>query len=251
MQQSAIMAAATLLADARRKGRPLKELPPEARPSSFAEAAAIQEATIGLLGETVSGYKVAGTDPAKVMWGAVLASRFQASPAVFAASDVPFLGIEAEIAYRLEDDITADDRGMTLVEFDKRVAIVPAIEIVDTRFVSYLDTPLLQRAADLMSNGGLVHGEAWPKGGEQDLTRLPIKLHAGEALIADTVGGHAANDPRLPALAFIQAAGRPDHLPRGLIITTGSYTGLLNAKPGDRVRAEFAGYGALEVTFSA
>src|SRR3546814_10566893 len=47
-------------------------------------------------------------------------------------------------------------------------------------------------------------------------------LYSGSTLLADTVGGHSAVDPRLPALAFLQSAGRPDHLPRGTIITTRS-----------------------------
>lgn len=251
MQASAIDKAAHLLVTARQEGRRLKELPPDLQPADFSEAAAIQEATVRLLGETVPAYKVAGLTPDASMWAPILGSRVLASPGRFAASSVPLLGVEAEIGYRLKDDLTAADRGMTMVDLDARVIIVPTIEIVDTRFASYEATPVLQRAADFMSNGGLVVGDPWTDGTEHDLTQLAIKLYAGEALICDTVGGHAAKDPRIPTLAFIQAPGRPDHLPAGTLITAGSYTGLLYAKPGDKVTARFAGYGELSVSFPA
>lgn len=251
MQASQIQEVARLLVAARREGHRLEALPADAQPANFAEAAAIQDATVRLLGESVPAYKVAGATPEASMWAPILGPLLMPNPGSFAASAVPLLGIEAEIAYRLKDDLTAADRAMTMAEFDARTIIVPAIEVVDTRFVSYDATPALLRAADFMSNGGLVHGEPWADGSKQDLTQLAIKLYAGETLICDTVGGHANKDPRIPALAFIRAAGRPDRLPRGTLITAGSYTGLLYAKPGDTVTARFAGYGELSVRFQA
>lgn len=251
MQASAIAEAARLLVAARRDRHPLRELPPGSRPASFADAIAVQNEIVRLLGESVPAYKVAGATPEAMMWAPIIGSRSVANPGTFPAADVPLLGVEAEIAYRLKDDVTAADRTMTEEEFAARTIVVPTIEIVDTRFVSYDDSPPLQRAADFMSNGGLVYGEPWANGHEQDLTRLAIRLYAGDALICDTVGGHAAKDPRIPALTFIRAQARPDRLPSGTIITAGSYTGLLYAKPGDTVTAHFAGYGQVSVSFPA
>src|SRR3546814_7965701 len=114
-------------------------------------------------------------------------------------------------------------------QFDRRVTVVPAIEVVDTRFASYDGTPALHRAADLMSNGALIHGEPWADSDANDLTKLPVKLYSGSTLLADTVGGHSAVDPRLPALAFLQSAGRPDHLPRGTIIRSEEHTSELQS----------------------
>jgi 2-keto-4-pentenoate hydratase len=251
MQATAIAEAARLLVAARRDRRPLNELPPDARPASFIEAIAVQDEIVRRLGETVPAYKVAGATPEAMMWAPIIGSRCVPNPGRFPTADVPLLGVEAEIAYRLKDDVTAADRAMTEAEFVARTIVVPTIEIVDTRFVSYDGTPPLQRAADFMSNGGLVYGEPWIGGHEQDLTQLAIKLHAGDALICDTIGGHAAKDPRIPALTFIRAQARLDRLPAGTIITAGSYTGLLYAKPGDTVTARFAGYGEVSVSFPA
>jgi len=251
MEPRDINDAAGLLAAAHASGALLEALPARAQPSTFAEAASIQQALLGLLGETASGYKVSGTTPATVMWGAILRSRIRAAPAAFPASLVPMLGVEPEIAYRLRRDVTAADRALTSDDFDRLTEVVPAIEIVDSCFRSYEGTPLLHRAADFMSNGGLVHGEPWTRAWAADLAALAVEVYAGGTRIAATTGAHPAGDPRLPALAFLQAPGRPDLIARGTIITTGSYAGLLRARPGDTVSARFSGYGSLTVSFEA
>ncbi|WP_270933359.1 2-keto-4-pentenoate hydratase [Falsiroseomonas oryzae] len=251
MQPAAIAEAARLLAGVQRGEPRLVALPTGAQPATFAEAAAIQVAILAALGESAAGYKVAGVDPDSVMWGAVLGSRAKPSPAVFRAAAVPMLGVEPEIAFRLESEITAADRRVTLAEFDRLVSVVPAIEVVDTRFTSYERTPLLHRAADFMSNGGLVFGAPWIGVAPTELATLGVALHVGGRCVAEVSGGHPAGDPRLPALAFLRAPGRPDRLPRGTIITTGSYAGLHRARPGDRVVASFAGRGELTLSFEA
>lgn len=243
-----IREAARLLVEARREGRLLKELPAHAQPASFADAAAVQTEMIRLLGEPVAGYKVAGTDPATVIWGAVLQSRMLESPAAIHSATVPLLGVEAEIAYRLDTDIADDDRAMTLERFDTIVTALTAIEIVDTRFASYAGTPPLHRTADFMSNGALICGPSWPAGTATDFTLLPVRLFCGGTLVVETVGGHAAKDPRLPAVAMINAAGRPT-LRRGMVITTGTYTGLQFMQPGDAITADFAGVAEVRMTF--
>src|SRR3990170_3813832 len=106
MERTAILEAARLLVAARRGGPRPAALPPELRPASFADAAAIQAATLGLLGEDAAGYKVAGTRPEESLWGAILTSRLRPSPARFAVAEVPLLGVEPEIAYRLETEVT-------------------------------------------------------------------------------------------------------------------------------------------------
>lgn len=175
----------------------------------------------------------------------------KAAAAAFPATLLPTLSVEPEVAFRLRRDALARDRGLVLADFDGLVEVVPAIEIVDSRFASYGGTPLLHRAADFMLNGGLVHGAPWTDVGTADLIALAVEVHAGEARIPATKGAHPAGDPRLPALAFLQAPGRPDLLPRGTIITTGSYAGLLRGSPGDTVSVQFGGYGRLTISFEA
>lgn len=250
MEQEAINEAARLLAAARRTAMSLTALPAHAMPTTFAEAAAIQMATLRLLTEEVAAYKVAGITPDTVMWGAILGSRTRPSPAVFPAAMVPMLGVEPEVAFRLDIDIGPAQRRLSLADFDRVTSILPTIEIVDTRFTRYEDAPLLHRAADFMSNGGLVVGETWTRTRPEDLADLEVKVEIGGAMVAHTTGGHANGDPRLPALAFLQSAGRPDVIARGTIITAGSYAGLLRATPGDTVVVRFGNHDPISLTFA-
>jgi 2-keto-4-pentenoate hydratase len=251
VDQTQIDEAARLLIAARRERSLLPALPEAAQPQSFADAVAVQDRTVALLGETISGYKIAGTDSTSVMWGAVLGSRVFTSPARVEAALVPLLGVEVEIAFRLDRDIAADDLDWTKARFDEAATALPLIEIVDTRFTSYTGTPPLHRAGDFMSNGGIVCGAPLAGWRSINLEKLAIRLSFSGQIVADVVGGHAAGDPRLPALAFLNAPLRARMLPRGTILTTGTYTGLLYAKPGDVVEADVGPFGKLRLDFTA
>ena len=61
-------------------------------------------------------------------------------------------------------------------------------------------------------------------------------------------GGHIAGDPLLPAVALVNDL--PGGIKAGQFITTGTYTGMTFAKVGQTVVAEFAGFGAVEVSFA-
>ena len=73
---------------------------------------------------------------------------------------MPLLGIEAEIAFRFERDLPAGKYSYAQVA--DAVTAFAAIEIVDSRFRTYPDLPLMDRHADCVSNGGFVRG---PGGG--------------------------------------------------------------------------------------
>ena len=250
MDEAGIELAAQLLSAARRERRPLAALPEDAQPRAFAEAAIVQDRIVALSGETIAGYKLAGVTPKTIMWGAVLASRVFTSPAVIETDLLPMLAMEVEIAFRLDRDIAADDLDWSPARFDEAVTALPLIEVVDTRFVDYNGTPSLHRAADFMSNGGVVLGAPLAGWRSVDLERLTVTLSFSGRTVASGVGGHAAGDPRRPALAFLASAVRRRHLPAGTILTTGTYTGMLYAERGDRVEADVGPFGRVEVELS-
>jgi 2-keto-4-pentenoate hydratase len=250
MREEDIGGAADLLVAARLQGRKLAELPLNFSPATFQDAAAIQIATAERLQDPIVAYKVSSVEADSAIWGGILASRLLANPAVLPAAEVPLLGVEGEIAYRVEAEIGPADRSFTLEAFDTITTVVPTIEIVDTRFLSYTDAPAMHRTADFMSNGALVYGQPWPEGKKTDLTKLEITVSRNGELMSQTIGGHSATDPRLPALAFLNSKNRPGVIHKNTIITTGTYTGLKFVEPGDRITILFAGYGSLEITFS-
>ena len=125
-----------------------------------------------------------------------------------------------------------------------------AIEVVDTRFQSYSGTPPLDRLCDCMSNGALVCGAPREDWRGLDLARLPVTLTADGEVIARSVGGHANGDPLLPAVALANELRTGPGIAAGQIVTTGTFTGLLFARPGMRIVASFEGFAPVELTFA-
>jgi len=251
MQQSAINEAASTLFRLRDHRSMLAELPEGAKPATLAEAHAIQDALIAMTGERVAGWKMNVTPAGEVMRGAMLASRIWATPASVPAALVPLLGAEAEIAFRLDRDLPARGSDYSRDEIEAAVSALPAIEVVDTRFASYDAAPPLERAADLMSNGGFVPGPVLAGWRGRDLSAIEVVFEVDGEIIVQQRGGHGAGDPLLPAIALINEFRRGPGLAAGTFLTTGTYTGLRFVKPGQRVVVRFEGGSAVEITFTA
>jgi 2-keto-4-pentenoate hydratase len=245
MDRAAVTQAADCLIAARRSGQLLDELPASCKPQSLEDAFAIQDATVAALGETVAGWKAAIVD-GRAVRGAIMASRVVASPARIQAATMPLLGIEAEIAFRFARDLPAGKYSYQQVA--DAVTAFAAIEIVDSRFRTYPDLPLMDRHADCVSNGGFVRGPAADDWRKLDLQNIAVTLTIGGTELVRRTGGHPAGDPLLPAVALVNDL--PGGAKAGQIVTTGTYTGIAFAKPGQTVVASFAGVGAVEVTFT-
>ena len=241
--------AVVLLNAARQSGSLLEALPAHCRPATIADAHAIQDLTVAALGEAVAGWKIAAAPDGTLMRGVVLASRVLASPARMPAALVPLLGVEAEIAFRFERDLPPRDRDYSADEVASAVVALPVIEVVDSRFRSYKDTPLLHRLADCMSNGALVLGAPQRGWRAHDLATLHVRLEIGGATIVSRVGGHPTVDPLLPAIAMANHQRTREGVRAGQVMTTGSFTGLNYARPGQSAIATFEGFGAAQVSF--
>src|SRR4051812_37576525 len=244
MDQRAVTQAAELLVAVRRSGRLLDALPASCKPQTLEDAHAIQDATLAALGETVAGWKAAIVD-ARVVRGAVMASRVFESGARVAAASMPLLGIEAEIAFRVERDLPAGEHSYEDVA--AAVSAFAAIEIVDSRFRDHQAVSAQERNADFVTNGGFVRGPHAPGWRSLDLVNIAVTLTIGGQEIVKRNGGHAAGDPLLPAVALVNDL--PSGIKAGQFITTGTYTGMTFAKPGQTVVAAFSGVGAVEVGF--
>jgi 2-keto-4-pentenoate hydratase len=126
-------------------------------------------------------------------------------------------------------------------------AAFAAIELVDSRFRSHTAVSAQERNADFVTNGGFVRGPTVAAWRNLDLTNIAVTLTTGGEEIVNRNGGHATGDPLLPAVAL--ANDLPGGIKAGQFVTTGTYTGLTFAKPGQTVVAAFAGFGAVEVGF--
>jgi 2-keto-4-pentenoate hydratase len=246
-----IDAAARLFVEARRTGALIEQLPEALRPRTLDDAHAIQDATIAQLHETVAGWKVGAPIDGQAVRGALIRSRVIDSGGRIDPAIAPMLGIEAEIAFRFERDLPARPSEYTYAEVADAVSAFAAIEIVDSRFRDYPNAPLLDRIADCVSNGAFVQSAPNLRWREVDLATLEAALVFDDHEIVRRRGGHPTRDPLLPAVALVNDFARRDGVRRGHIMTTGTYTGLNHAKPGQRVIAKFEGFGAADATIAS
>ncbi len=249
MDRSAIIQAAKFLHQAWETGIRLDRLPPTSRPRNAAEAWAIQLAAVSAMGEKVGGWKVAASAEYGLLVGILVGSRIFKDGARIAAAQMPMLGIEAEIAFRFDRPLPAREAAYERAEIEAAVTAFPAIEIVDTRFQDYQGTPVIERAADFMSNGGFVAGPAREDWRSFNLSGLEVRLIIDGVEIVHRVGGHAAGDPLNAAIALANQLRLSTGIPAGTVATTGTYTGLEYATANSVVRATFEGFGSASCEF--
>lgn len=250
MNNEAIEEAARLLAEAAATGRLLQALPERSRPASVMEAHAMQAVLVEHAGEALAGWKVAIDADGHANWGAIYARDCLQSPATLDSRRMPMLGVEGEVAFRFVADLPAREQPYSRQEISAVLAPFPAIEIVDTRFASYADTPLLDRLADRNSNGGLIVGKAEEGAGARDLSQLRVLLMRNGETIVDRIGGHPRKDPLLPVIAFVHARQGDTAFHKNQVITAGTFTGIVYGKPGERYDLTFEGLGSVSVAFT-
>ncbi|MFT8420289.1 MAG: fumarylacetoacetate hydrolase family protein [Gluconacetobacter sp.] len=230
---------------------PLECLPGGYHVASADEAYRIQHATLRALGGRIAGWKVGADTPESEPAAAPIA----VSTLFDAANTLPrglcrLIGVEAEIAYRFGRALPPRDVPYTTQEVcDAIESAHPAIEIIDTRFVTPGSQPVFDHLADQQSHGALFVGP-----GISDWRALVpmeerVTLSIDGRVAVDHVGGSAAGDPiRLLVWLASHAARYAGGLAAGTIVTTGSRSGTLFVEPGTRVAVTFAHLGSLSLT---
>lgn len=244
--------AAKLLLEARRTGRPLVDLPPDARPSDAGAAYAIHDELAAALGGT-GGWKVGAASPtAEPGCSPLPAAGIVPSGTAFPRGAFRLNGLEAELAFTLARDLPP--RAMPYDQADVLAAlrsVHPVIEVVDSRFFDMRAVDPLCALADFASHGALVVGPGRAADLHIDQTLQAVTLQSGDEALYTGVGGNAAGDVfRLLVWLANHAAARCGGLRAGQIVTTGSCSGLTFATPPARVRASLAGLGACEAVLA-
>jgi len=248
MTPSAIDQAASLLAAARRNREPLSRLPEDCRPATLDEAFAIEHATVAKLGDRIAGWKAALLPDGQLSYGIILASVVRRSGDSIDVRDVPLLGMEGEIAFRFLEDVPARATPYSYDELAARVVAFPLIEVVASRYADYAGTPVIERTADMMSNGAFVVGDDQPGWRTMDLVNIPVSLTFDDRVVVEKNGGHALGDPFSLVVDMVDRLRATTGVQAGQMITTGAYTGMNVAKKGERITARFAGFHACTVT---
>lgn len=159
--------------------------------------------------------------------------------------------IEAEVALRLGRDVAPADAGRITPQ-DAHAAVdamAVSIELVDTRWASGRAAAPLLKVADLVVHGALVLGDFVPFAARQwDDQECRVRIGGGEWRVFR--GSLGVGDPAWVLPAWLRHVTRHGAtVPAGTVVSTGTWCGLLDAAPGERVDVEFPGIGAAEVQF--
>jgi 2-keto-4-pentenoate hydratase len=235
-----------------------KPLGPPDRPATISDAYDIQERYVALLrdkhGDAV-GYKVGLTSATMQKFcgidhpiaGVVLASRVVQSGATVHRADFGRLGLEFEIAVRINSDVPVTGVPRTAETIAPHIdGICAAVEIVDDRSADYSNLDVLSLVADNSWNAGVVlsaFATTWP-----DLEAVLGRATKDGAAIGEGHGrdilGHPFNSV---AWLATQLASRGVSLKAGEVVMTGSVMKTVFPESDASYRFELEGIGFVEV----
>lgn len=157
---------------------------------------------------------------------------------------------EPEIAFVLGRDLQGP--GVTLADALRAVDFaVAALELIDSRVRDWQIT-LVDTIADNASSAAVVLGSRPIRMGQIDLRLAGCNLYRNGSLVATGAGGAVLGDPVTALVWLANSLGRLGvTLEAGEVVLPGSCTPAVPVSAGDTVRAEFAGLGAVSVSFLA
>ena len=257
------LAAAKAIAAARRNRAPLQSLGPEIAPRDEAEGYRIQRAVHDLLLPYVGamvGYKIGCTSAVMQRYldiphpcgGGVFAKGVHDSGAALRASDFVRVGVECEIAVRLGHDLPPSQAPFTADAAAHAIeAYLPAIEIVDDRYVQWETMGAPTLVADDFFAAGCVLGSPVARTKAPDLLEVIGRAVINGNEVSRGTGADVLGHPH-NALAWLanHLAAHDKGLLAGQIVLTGSLVKTVWLEAGDKVVMELKGLGTVEAAFA-
>lgn len=218
-------------------------------PGSVAQAHAVQDATAAVLG--IGGWKVGAPAPEAQPHCAPLPPAGLLPSGAALGHGWSLRGIAVEVALRLGRDLVAAELPARATLQAAVEAVLPAVEVVETRLADWRDSLPLAQLADLQSHGALVLGApARLRPCDLDLRRLVAYLAFDGQPVASARGAHPVGDVwQLLGWLAVHCTRRGLPLRAGQVVTTGSCSGLLFAPEGAKVDAELRGVGRVGLRF--
>jgi len=246
---SAIAKASKLLLDARRTRTPAATGDVALRTEE--EAYRVQDAVFAGLwpGARPAAWKAGGpSDKVEPTAAPIPPENLLRSPASVAGAKMQMIGVEAEVAFRLAEDLPPRSRPYSERSVVAAVGeVLVAIELCDTRLANWKQTSGLWKLADFQNSSALVVGSGTRDWQKIDFLQQEVEFRIG-ARVVKAKGAHSFGNPfRLLPWIAAHCAKRGLGLHAGDVITTGAWGGLQIAKPGDEVTARFPGIGEATV----
>ena len=255
------MIAATLLWDAWTQGARIRSLPEDCRPRDRTEGYAIQAELVRLSGQRVAGWKIAATSVAGQrhinvdgpLAGPLLANRLVGAGSTIDLRRNRMRLAEAEFAFRIAASLPPRGAPYTIDDVKAATASVhPAIEVPDSRYEDVTTVGAPQLIADAACAWCAAIGESGVSDWRgRDLDVHPVAVFKGRQLVAEGRGSTVGGPVRALTWVANELAAQGGGLCAGDLVTTGTCVEPVPIAPGERLRAEFGDFGAIEVAFEA
>ena len=154
--------------------------------------------------------------------------------------------VEAEIAFLIGDDLDGADVGAADV-LAATAAVMPAIDVLDSRYAGYSFT-LPDVVADNSSSAGFITGSQLVDPLGLDLRLLGVVLEVNGQVAATAAGAAVLGHPAASVAWLVRAlARRGEGLAAGMTVLSGACTAAFAVSPGDTVVARVDRLGTVEV----
>jgi len=257
------LAAAATIAAARRARTPLGPLADDAAPQSEPHGYVVQDAVHELLAADFGrlvGYKIGCTSAVMQQYlgiphpcsGGVFAKGVHQSGATLNVKDFVRVGVECEIAVRLVRDLSPSEAPFTTEYVARAIeAYLPAIEIVDDRYVDWQSLGAPTLVADDFFAAACVLGTPVARTAAPDLLDVVGRAIVNGSEIGQGTGADVLGHPH-HALAWLanHLAAENTGLRAGDIVLTGSLVKTAWLSAGDKVTMELQGLGSAPVAFA-
>ena len=212
----------------------------------------VQHLTLERLQARVAGWKVAVLPDSHVIAAPIIDPLLLHSPAVLPKAVYGLGGIECEIAFLVGRPLP-ERRGALLGRDEVAASIdsaCAAVEVLNSRLPDGLSSTRSAMLADMLSNGALVVGAPLKPWSNIDFTTIAVEFAVNGKVVVSRRGGLPSGDPLGGVVALANhLARRGTPLLAGQYITTGSYTGVHLASPGDEMVISFEGFSELRLRF--
>jgi 2-keto-4-pentenoate hydratase len=253
---SAHVEAAALLHELWAGGRTVAQLPGALRPRTPDDGWAVQRALDAHMGEP-AGWKLAATNPvgqAQLGADGPLAGRLHAGCLRSSVAEIDAtantMGVaEAEFAFRIAHDLAPAPREVTRAAVVAAVAaVVPAIEVPESRFNDHLAAGLSSLIADGLCFGHLVLGAPVAEWDPEQLASWSVRVRCGGGPPTHGSGAAVLGDPVAALVWLTRRLHRHGlTLRAGEVVTTGACAPPTPVRAGDLVHADFGVLGEVSM----
>jgi len=257
--KSSIQQSAALLFQAQQSGKTIHLISEQFSDLTTQDAYQIQEINIQRSGQPIIGYKLGYTSAAmreqmkisEPNYGTLLRNQWidaATEPAQLSMEELIHPLIEPEIAFLIGKDIRSHLSEINEIQ-SYVSAVMPALEVVDTRYHNYQFT-LIDNIADSSSSARFITGQPMHLSNLSSLAEVSVDLSCSDQHLASGLAADCMGNP-LHALIWLsnRLIAQGDYLKTGQIIMTGGLTKAQAIHKGDLFKAEFKNLGDVQIKF--